>query len=92
METLAVWKFPLEIADSQTVTMPRASSIISAQAQGDVPTLWALVIPDAPKVKRLIRIIGTGHEFWAGEPIKFIGTVQTHGGKLVWHIFDGGEE
>lgn len=39
-----IWKFPLEIADSQSVVMPSGARILSAQMQGSTLCLWAVVI------------------------------------------------
>lgn len=34
-------------------------------------------------------VVGTGHELeFNPEGYRFVGTVQTHGGSLVWHIFE----
>ena len=30
-------------------------------SEGDVPALWAIVDPDAPKEERKFRLVGTGH-------------------------------
>jgi hypothetical protein len=85
----AVWKFPLDIVDRQTVPMPHGAQALTVQSQYDVPTLWALVDPAAPKVDRLVAIFGTGHvrgheEFDAAD---YVGTVQRFDGALVLHVF-----
>lgn len=88
----AVWKFPLEITDYQTIEMPAGAQILSFDVQGVspeymAPCLWALVAPAMPREKRTFQMVGTGHQL-PDEPGKFIGTVVTYGGTLVWHLFE----
>lgn len=57
------------------------------------PRVWALVDPDAPRVKRRLATIGTGQPLpddadeWA-----YVGSFQMRGGALVFHLLDAGEE
>lgn len=54
--------------------------------QGEVPTLWVLVNPDATKITRRFRFHGTGdHNVDDGE--MYIGTFQWLNG-LVFHVFE----
>lgn len=88
-----VWKFPLEITDEQDVTMPEGAEILCVQMQGETPCLWArLHAPSAegsvPDCHR-IRIVGTGHSIPDDAlPLSYIGTVQSFGGSLIWHVFE----
>lgn len=90
-----IFKYPLELADKQTVEMPKGSEILTAHTQHDVMTLWALV-PDErydgfPTEQRTIQIIGTGH-YVSRRPnqdqelLKYIATVFQ--GPFVWHVFE----
>lgn len=85
-----IFKYPLRIADEQTVSVPEGVQLLSAQMQGEDLMLWALVIHvlGEPTVLRKIAIYGTGNpiECWPGV---FIATVQDPGG-FVWHVFDKG--
>ena len=84
-----IWKYQLEIEGRAVVKMPKDAEILSVQLQHHKPTLWAIVDPDAEKEERTIVIFGTGHpmpDSMAG--LHFLGTVQTRGGGLVWHIFE----
>lgn len=85
---MKIWKFPLEVTDTQDVQIPADSTIICVQSQRDDLTLWAIVDPACPARPRKIAIHGTGHEVMPHG--KYLGTAQTHGGKLVWHVFDMG--
>lgn len=84
---MKIWKFPIEVTDSQCISMPFHSKIICVQSQRDEVVLWALVDPASPLRQRWIELRGTGHD----APFNgYIGTAQTHGGSLVWHVFDMG--
>jgi hypothetical protein len=88
----AIWKFPLEVTDVQTVTMPFGSTLLCVQTQREVPCIWALVDADAHpselREARRIRIIGTGHTFHdSAEFGVYVGTFQLRDGALVFHVF-----
>lgn len=85
-----IWKFPLEVTDSQEIEMPQHSQILTVQTQDKGPCLWAIVNPDAPKVRRSVRIYGTGRR--APDDLDnayYIGTFQLMDGGLVFHAFIG---
>lgn len=85
-----IWKFPLALTDRQDVVMPRGARVLSVAEQHGKLCLWALVNPDADRVKRALRIAGTGHPCDA-RAAHLVGTVLCAGGSLVWHVFDYGE-
>ena len=87
---MIIHKYPLSIVDQQYLTMQSGATILSVQIQNAQLFLWALVDKDSHQVKRVINIIGTGNPIMENPGI-FISTVQTFGGALVWHVFDGGE-
>lgn len=82
---MQIFKYELPVKDLVAVPMPKGAKVITAQVQRGAVTLWAEVDPDAPRVERRFRIVGTGHPF---EPIglSYIGTVQN--GLLVWHVYE----
>lgn len=83
-----IYKYPLEVTDTQGVMMSRQAKILSVQSQEGQLCLWALTDPEQPKVPRQIWIFGTGHPIKLADDLIFIGTVQQAGGKLVWHVFE----
>lgn len=83
-----IWKYTLEVVDSQTVEMPRDAKILSAQMQNGKLCLWAFVNTESPHNERDIVIFGTGHKMPEDCAMSHIGTIQTTGGYLVWHIFE----
>ncbi len=88
---VAVWKFPLQVADVQQVLMPQGARLLTVQVQDDTPCLWAVVDPASRPVVRWIHTAGTGHTWPAKSLSEHISTYQLHGGALVFHVFDGGE-
>ena len=84
-----IFKYPLEITDTQFVELPLGAEILTAQIQGDQLCLWAIVntLPGAVKKNRRIEIIGTGNPMPTGE-LKYISTFQMMGGGLIFHVFE----
>lgn len=85
---MRIWKHLLPLQDTVTVAMPHGRVLV-AEAQFDLPCLWVEHTgpEDGPTVDRTFHIIGTGQEFDSTGKL-YLGTVQTHGGALVWHIYE----
>lgn len=99
---LTVYKYNLDIVDEQVVTLPRGAKILSCQQQRTPDSwrpaydgglqLWALVDTDATHTRdHIVRIFGTGNpvndKMPDGRVMRFVDTVITNGGSLVWHVF-----
>lgn len=82
-----IWRFPFEITDSFTISMPGHAQVLDVQLQRGQPTLWALVDQGAELRERRFAIHGTGRPI-EGWPGKFVGTFQMLEGALVWHLFE----
>jgi len=83
-----IWKFPFEIADDFYLTMPKGSQLLAVAMQGDMPCLWAIVDPEAPKETRKFHLSGTGHELGVQyTKTMYVGSFQMKGGALVFHLF-----
>lgn len=85
----SIWKFNLPVGDANLIPMPAGATLLHVDVHGVTPCLWAAVDTRARKVGRRIQIAGTGHHLPLGE---YVGTFQLHGGALVFHVFDCGEE
>jgi len=84
---LTIWKYRLDKTDSQQI--PEGAQFLSAQMQGDVLCLWMLVDTAKPLETRVFNVVGTGYEIYhAKESLKFLGTVQSDGRMLVFHVFE----
>jgi hypothetical protein len=85
-ERRQIWKFPITSPDGTRIDMPQGARILTVQMQAGMPTLWAVVDPEAPRRARYFRVVGTGHTHEAGVFRDYLGTVQD--GPFVWHVFE----
>jgi hypothetical protein len=83
-----IWKFPLPFQEHITLQFPKGALLLSVQNQREQICLWALVDPAAPLRPREFQIVGTGHQVADAARLLFVGSVQTHEGAFVWHIFE----
>lgn len=85
-----IYKYPLEVADQQTISLPKKSKILTVQNQKGIPCLWALVDPNELEFEeRIILTYGTGHKIeFSEDDISYIETYQLAGGDLVFHVFE----
>ena len=83
-----IWKYELDITDSQTLEMPINADILTVQIQRETAQLWALVNPELSKENRYIQIYGTGHNVTEDLDLKYISTIQLQSGDLIFHIFE----
>lgn len=85
-----IWKFQLQVLDTQFIWIPKNAEILSVQNQNEVPCMWALVNPTEEKEEKCFEIFGTGHDVHCDMGIdrRFIGTFQLHTGSLVFHLFE----
>ena len=99
---MRVYKYPLEITDTQVISSFATFTPLSTDVQLVVPAeygygevamarpqvfLWAMVDANSKRADQVINTVGTGNPV-EGNPGSFVGTVQERG--LVWHIFWGG--
>ena len=87
--TLTIWKYVIKIEDEQELGIPSPAIPLSFQLQDRLPTLWCLVDREKGMVWKKFRLAGTGHLIKNSlEELKYIGTVQIWGGRLVYHLFE----
>jgi hypothetical protein len=79
-----IWKYNLPIEYEFEIEMPDPIFPLTIQRQGMGFFLWAIVNPDAPKLKKKFFCVGMGHPFEIKNKT-YIGTVQ--GNSFVWHYF-----
>jgi len=84
-----IWKFPIDITDESSITMPMGAKVLSVQTQNGQPCIWAEVNTRSRPEERPFRIFGTGHELPDGlhDSWVFVGTFQVAGGALVFHLY-----
>lgn len=84
---MRIFKYTLDVADTQQIEMPQGAKILSCQAQNNEPQLWVLVDDSAPIEARTFTMYGTGHPI-ENDPGRYVGTYQLHDGALVFHVFE----
>jgi hypothetical protein len=83
-----IFKYPVEIADVFAFSSFVGARPLAVQMQRGNPFVWMMVDDERQKTEHQFKIIGTGHPidmpmiWW-----KYVGTFQTDGGDLVWHLF-----
>lgn len=89
---LKVYKFDIDYQKSPStiLSLPEGAEVLCVQAQGEVEIkLWALLDPSLKMELRKFIIYGTGHEInIPPEKLEYIGSVQTHAGAFIWHVFE----
>lgn len=87
--TKRIFKYQLEIDDSQSLLLPKGAEILTVQAQDNNPMLWALVNPDEETEERNFETFGTGHPvgYDMGVERTYIGTYHVKG-DYVFHVFE----
>ena len=87
----SIYKYQLEVTDTQKIELPVGAEILTVQTQNEIPCLWTLVDPNGiEKETRIIEVFGTGHPvgYDMGVSRKYISTFQLRGGQLVFHVFE----
>ena len=85
-----IWKYPLEIKNTQSIDIPKGSNLLSVQTQNEVPCLWVFIHNSSAELETIkLRTIGTGLEITKEDftPDNFIGTYQLENGRRVLHVF-----
>jgi len=84
-----IYKYPLSVDDVQDVEMPPGAVILTVQAQGEIPCIWAQVNSQTlGRIRRRFRTYGTGHPMGdAAEFSHYVGTYQLRSGALIFHVF-----
>ena len=52
-----------------------------------IPCLWVRLDIDAPKVKCVFVVVGTGHPAPEPEQSEYVGSCMGQGGRFIWHLF-----
>lgn len=83
-----IYKYELDIASSQPITLPIDRNFLSVQCQDENHLVfWWDINPDSEKEKIEIVIRGTGEPFQHSLNETYLGTVQMPETGMVWHVF-----
>lgn len=81
-----IYKYPLQIADEQTIPLAYGAKILCVQSQNDRLCIWVDCESTNSPASRTIEIFGTGHPMSQQFNRCYIGTVQQ--GAFVWHVYE----
>ena len=83
-----IYKYPLIAMHTQTLELPKGSSILSVMNQFDEIVIYALVDTEEKQTEKYtITTHGTGHKADDVCNFKFLGTVKLEDGRLMFHVF-----
>jgi len=80
-----IWKFALEVADEQTLTLPIGAKPLCVHLQRGTPCVWFEVNPEIATEEAKIYTVGTGH--WPPGNAQYIGSYQHLEGYFVGHVY-----
>lgn len=83
-----VFKYELPGRNISEIEMPIGAQILTIQAQGNTPQIWALVEEGKGLEKRKFRMAGTGHSIEDKDCQHYLGSFQLYGGEFVFHVFE----
>jgi hypothetical protein len=82
--SIRIWKYILEPADEQTLSLPANAKILKILVLDGIPFLYALVDLRNIDERIFLRTFGTG-QFVPDTEFEYIDTYSN--GNLVWHVF-----
>lgn len=86
-----IFKYPIEITDSQEISMPIGSEILCVKVQYGKPVIYALVEKGFDEKEKVpIGVFGTGHDIEEDECLgrnTYLGTFLLSNDSLVFHVF-----
>jgi len=82
---MKIFKYVLSLSESQFVSMPIDSQILSVGVQNREIVIWAKVDPSMLTAAKHFLIYGTGWDLDNLDAYKYLGTVQID--RFVWHVF-----
>jgi len=84
-----IFKYPFKVEDFVAIEMPKKAHVLTVQAQGDVPCIWAVVNSDEEIETRCFRCYGTGQVLDIDiTSSRYIGTFQLLSGQFIGHLFE----
>lgn len=82
-----VWKVVLMPVIAQQIEVPAGAELLCARERFEQICIWFRCDPNAPKEKRDIAVIGTGHDAPDSEG-RYLGTASLKGGTFMFHVFE----
>lgn len=85
---MEIWKFVLQVTDSQRITWPRGSRpLYVAEQRGQIVLYAHVSIVEQHLEGRQVWVHGTGHPTQFSSKAQPLGVVALEGGALMFHVF-----
>ncbi len=81
-----IYKYDVPLTNEVGIEIPGFIQWLHVGVQYDVAVVWAVVDTDKPMANQRLHVRGTGHPM-TGEEGEHVGSIQLHGGALVFHVF-----
>ena len=81
----SIWHYALDLAETQTISMPAGARILCAANREGHVALYAEVDSAARREARTFWVIGTGNKM-PDVPLRYIGTVSQP--PFWWHVHE----
>lgn len=81
----SIYKYPLQVTDSQIINLPIDYKILTVQEQNGIPCMWGMVDYKNQALPVEFVTYGTGHPV-ERTGLEYISTYQLPSG-LVFHVF-----
>lgn len=88
MANRSIWKYKLEVADSQVISLPKESKILSLLTQYDHPVIYVEVNKDEKETEDYsFECYGTGHIIRHDDSYTYLGSITMLNDSFVYHVF-----
>ena len=88
MANRRIYKYEIDISDTQTLTLPKGAEILSVINQSESVCIYALVDTETTETEEYsLQCYGTGHTIRHDDSYRFLGTVVMLSGRFVLHVF-----
>lgn len=94
----SIFRYPLELKETQEIlinSLPKEDSLATYRARDqiikvgsirEIPSIWCIVNPNAPKIKLKLKLYGTGWDSPKAKPENYLGSFTIMDSEI-YHIF-----
>lgn len=92
MHTLTIWKYDIETAKRQTISVPKDALFLDLQVQRGTPRVWFMVDPENEREDITLNVFATGELVEEVHALTktYLGSYQLAEGHFVGHVFAEG--
>lgn len=82
-----IWRYPIDMAEEQSVRMPKGARVLSVQRHGKETFLYALLTAHSAYTTRTVRVRSTDDDCDGLAAEEYVGTVALDDHRFVFHVF-----